>query len=427
MKNDLNNIIKDHIAKNSKIIVAFSGGPDSVYLLYKLIGLNHCKIILAHFNHKLRGKDSNLDEKFAVNTANKFKLEFESDSFDIKKYAKENSLNLEEAARIKRYEFLNKIKKKHNANFIITAHHADDNLETFILNFIRGAGLKGLKSMQLINKDIFRPLLYTSKEEIIDYLKKNKIKFRVDKSNSDNSFTRNKLRNEIIPKLKEIQPDLIKISNRNLQNFNEVHTLINNRANKDTLTKQILLSVYENIYGSTQNFSTSQLEKLLKISKNKKTGKKAEFGKDFYLTSTSKSIELMPKSKSTLIKKNKIKTPGITKYEFGEIKCRLTNKIPKSGIYVDYSKLKLPLYIRSKIDGDRFSPFGLKGTKKLQDFFTDKKIPKHKRSQIPIITDKNDKIIAIGNYSIDDNYKISESNKEKANQYLEIVLKKDKL
>jgi tRNA(Ile)-lysidine synthase len=427
MKNDLDKIIKDHIAKNSKIVVAFSGGPDSVYLLYKLIELNHCKIVLAHFNHKLRGKDSDLDEEFAKETAKKLKLEFESDYLDIKKYAKENSLNLEEAARIKRYEFLNKIKQKHKAKYIVTAHHADDNLETFLLNFIRGAGLNGLKSMQIINNNIFRPLLYTSKEEINDYLRKNKIKFRVDKSNNDNSFTRNKLRNEIIPKLREIQPDLINISIRNLKNFNEIHELIKNRANKDVLTKQILLSIYKNVYGSTKNLSTSQLEKLLKLSKNKKTGKKAEFGKNFFLTSTTKSLELIPKNNPISIKKKKIKIPGKTSYEFGEIECILTNQVPKRGLFLEYSKLKLPLYIRSKVDGDRFRPFGLKGTKKLQDFFTDNKIPKHKRSQIPVITDKKGKIVAIGNFTIDDNYKILKSNKEKANQYLEILLKKDKL
>lgn len=418
MKNDLNNIIKDNIAKNLKVVLAFSGGSDSVYLLYKLLDLNCCKIILAHFNHKLRGKDSDIDEKFAQETAKKHKLEIETGSFDIKKYAKENSLNLEEAARIKRYEFLRKVKEKHNAKYILTAHHADDNLETFLLNFIRGTGLNGLKAIKLINNDIFRPLLYTSKNEICEFLKKNKIKFRIDKSNLDNSFKRNKLRNEVIPKLKEIQPDLVNISIENLKNFNEIHSLINNRVNDDALTKQILLSVYENLYGSTKNLSKNQLEKLLKLTKDKKTGKTAEFGRDFNMISTSKSIELIPKNQTTTIKKKKLNTSGTTKYEFGEIECKL---------YLDYSKLKLPLYIREKIDGDRFKPLGLKGTKKLQDFFTDKKIPKHKRSQIPVITDKTGKIVAIGDLTIDDNYKISESNKKKANQYLEIVLKKDKL
>ena len=233
MKNDLNQIIKDNIAKNTKVVLAFSSGPDSVYLLHKLLKIKGIKIILAHFNHQLRGKDSDLDEKFAEKTAKKHDLKFENTSFDIKRYAKKNSLNLEEAAREKRYEFLRKIKHKHGASLILTAHHANDNLETFLLNFLRGSGLSGLKSMQLINNDIFRPLLYTSKKEILDFLKKNKIKFRIDKSNNDTKLTRNKLRHEVIPKLEEIQPDLINVFNRNIQNINEIHTLIKKRAQND--------------------------------------------------------------------------------------------------------------------------------------------------------------------------------------------------
>jgi len=420
MKKDLKTIIKDNIAKSQEVVLAFSGGPDSVYLLYKLLELNHCKVIVAHFNHQLRGKDSDLDEKFSKNIAKKHNLLFETDSFDIKKYAKKNSLNLEEAARIKRYEFLRRVKAKHKASLILTAHHANDNLETFLLNFLRGAGLSGLKSMQLINKNIFRPLLYTSKNEILDFLNENKIKFRKDKSNNDVKLSRNKLRLEVIPKLEEIQPDLINVFNRNIQNINEAHELIKNRTQNDPLTKQILLNLYENLYGSTKNLTSKQIEKCLKLIKDKKTGKKAEFGKDFYLS-------IIPKKNPNPIKKQELKAPGITNFEYGEIQTKLKKTPPKKGIYFDYSKLKLPLYIRGKVDGDRFSPFGLKGSKKLQDFFTDKKIPKHERSKIPVITDKNNEIIAVGDLTFSDNYKISESHKVKANQYLEILLKIDKL
>ncbi|MFC1810208.1 tRNA lysidine(34) synthetase TilS [Patescibacteria group bacterium] len=427
MKNNLNQIIKDNIAKNTKVVLAFSSGPDSVYLLHKLLEIKGIEIILAHFNHQLRGKDSDLDEKFAQKTAKNHNLKLENASFDIKNYAKKNSLNLEEAARKKRYEFLRRIKQKHGASLILTAHHANDNLETFLLNFLRGSGLSGLKSMQLINKDIFRPLLYTSKKEILEFLKKNKINFRVDKSNNDTRLNRNKLRHEVIPKLEEIQPDLINVFNRNIQNINEINGLIKNRAQNDAFTKEILVNLYENLYGSTKNLTSKQIEKALKLIKNKKTGKKAEFGKDLYLTTTSKSVQIIPKTKAKTIKKQKLPTPGTINFEYGQISSKLKKTPPKKGIYFDYSKLKLPLYVRGKLDGDRFRPFGLKGTKKLQDFFTDKKIPKHERSKIPIITDKNDEIIAVGNYTINDNYKISKSNKESSDHCLEILLKIDKL
>lgn len=427
MITDLNKLIKDNIAKNTKVVLAFSGGPDSVYLLYRLLELDHFKIVIAHLNHKLRGKDSDLDEEFSKNIAKKHNLLYESVSFDIKKYAKENSLNIEEAARIKRYEFLRSIKEKHDAKYILTAHHADDNLETFLLNFLRGSGLNGLKSMQFINKDLVRPLLYTSKEKILQYLTKNKIEYRIDKSNSDTSLKRNKLRHEVIPKLKELQPDLINVSCRNLENISEIHSFINNKAEDNALTKEILTNLYKNLYGSTKNFTSSQIDKLLNLIKETKTGKKVEFGKDFYLTATSNSVEIIPKNQNSQISKKRLEIPGTTKYEFGEIECKLHKTPPKKGIYFDYSKTDSPLFVRGKISGDRFNPFGLKGTKKLQDYFTDKKIPQHKRSEIPIITTGKGKIVAVGDMTIDDNYKISESNNKKGNEYLEILIKKAKL
>jgi tRNA(Ile)-lysidine synthase len=442
MKKTLNRIIKDNIAKNTKVVVAFSGGPDSVYLLYKLNELNHCKIILAHLNHKLRGKDSDKDEEFSVKAAERFNLQIETDSFDIKNYAKKNSLNLEEACRIKRYEFLRKVKNKYNAEFIITAHHANDNLETFLLNFLRGTGFEGLKSIKLLNNDILRPLLYTSKKEILEFLDNNKIKYRTDKSNYDITIKRNKLRNDIIPELEKIQPELIKIFNRNITNINEIHKIIDSQAKEfiknkikyselnnlnDAFIKQIIIKIYESLYGSTLNLNSNLINRSLKLIKNQKTGKKTEFGKSYYLITTSDSIQIKSKNQNNKIAKKKLKIPGKTKFEFGEIICEIKKNPPENGIYFDYSKLYFPLYLREKLNGDRFKPLGLKGTKKLQDYFVDRKIPKDERTQIPIIIDKNDKIIAVGDIIIDDNYKISESNKKKDNQYLEIHLKKDKL
>jgi len=442
MKKELSEIVKDNVAKNTKVVLAFSGGPDSVYLLYKLVELNHCKIILAHFNHKLRGKHSDSDKEFSVKTAKIFNLHIETDSSDITNYAKKHSLNLEEACRIKRYEFLRKVKSEYNAEFIITAHHANDNLETFLLNFLRGAGFEGLKSIKLFNNDLFRPLLYTPKKEILEFLNKNKIKYRIDKSNYDTTLKRNKLRSDVIPEFEKIQPELIKIFNRNIQNINDIHEIIDLQAKKyaqteikfselnnlnDAFIKQIIIKLYENLYDSTLNLNSNLINRSLKLINNKKTGKKTEFGKDYFLITNSDSIQIKSKNQKNKISGKKLNIPGKTKYEFGEIICKINKNPPQKGIYFDYSKLDFPLYIREKLNGDRFKPFGLKGTKKLQDYFVDRKIPGHERSQIPIITDKNNKIIAVSDITIDDNYKISESNKKKDNQYLEIHLKKDKL
>lgn len=407
------------LKKNTKMVLALSGGPDSVYLLHKL--KNH-KVIAAHFNHKLRGSDSDLDQKFCKNLCKKLKIEFETEDFDIKAYAKSKKMNLEEAAREKRYEFLHKIKEKHKAKYIITAHHADDNLETFLMNFLRGAGLNGLKSMQAINGDIFRPLLNTSKEEILKYLSRYKLKYRIDKTNNDTKLTRNKLRLEVIPKLKEIQPNLIEIFNRNIANINETNDFIFNQSNKNinhpVLKRAFIVELFKNTHNSTKGLTQAIIERCL----NLKNGKKVPFGPGFYLTITKGKYEIISKNKPKSIRKKKLKIPGRTNNI--SIKFRKTlPKNPKKGIFLDYSKLKLPLYIRAKKDGDRFSPYGLKGTKKIQDFFTDKKVPLYQRTQIPIIVDKNDKIIAIPGFTIDNTYKIQ----PKTSNCLEISIKKSKL
>jgi len=404
------------ITKKTKLVIALSGGPDSVYLLHKFKKFN---IIAAHFNHQLRGKDSDLDQKFCKNLCKKLKIEFETEDFDIKSYSKSKKINLEEAARIKRYEFLRRIKEKHKAKYIVTAHHADDNLETFLLNFLRGAGLNGLKSMQTLNGDIYRPLLNVSKEEILKYLKRYNYKYRIDKTNNDTKLTRNKLRLEVLPKLKKIQPNLLEVFNRNLNNINEINEFIEQKANQNSkdpiLKKAYIVKLYKGTYNSTKGLTQAAIERCLDL----KRGKKVPFGPKYYII---KGFELISKQKSKPIQKKKLKIPGKTNNLKVEHK-KTPPKNLKKGIFLDYSKLEFPLYVRGKKNGDRFNPFGLKGTKKLQDYFTDKKIPNHQKQQIPIIVDKNDKIVAIPDFTIDNKYKIN----SKTSNYLEISTKKSKL
>lgn len=410
-----------YLNKNTKIILALSGGPDSVYLLHKL-RKEGCKIIAAHFNHKLRKRDSELDQEFCKKLCKKLNIEFETENFDVKNYAKSKNMNLEEAAREKRYEFLHKIKQKYNAKFIMTAHHADDNLETFLMNFLRGAGLNGLTAMQTLNNDLYRPLLKISKLEILKYLKRYKFKYRLDKTNKNTKLTRNKLRIEVIPKLKEIQPNLIEVFNRNILSINEINEFITNKATKNTnnpiLKKAYILELYKTTHNSTKGLTQATIQRCL----NLKTGKKVPFGPKLFLTLTKGEFKIIPKNKPKPLKKTRIKIPGQT----GPLKITLKNNPPKNlkkGIYLDYSKLELPLYVRGKKDGDKFSPFGLKGTKKLQDFFIDKKVPIYRREQVPVIVDKNDKIVAILKFTIDNLVKIQ----PKTSKYLEISLKKSKL
>jgi len=317
MTNEFLNIIKENLPKKSAVVLAFSGGPDSVYLLYKLLEIrkNHpLKIIIAHYNHKLRGKDSDKDELFSKNTSENHKLIYETDSLDIKKYAKANLLNLEEAARIKRYEFLEKTRKKYNAKAVLTAHHLDDNLETFIINLLRGSGIQGLKSMQIRNQNILRPLLYIQKTDILKYLKLKKLKFQNDITNNDKSIIRNKIRLDVVPVLKQIQPKLQNTFIYTWENLNELYDFTDNEAKKwiseNTLNpdeynrivfkklhifmqKKVLQTIYEKLYGSIAGLTRENLIRLVGHVLNLNSGKKAPFGKKHMLILTRNTFKIV--------------------------------------------------------------------------------------------------------------------------------------
>lgn len=435
MKNNIFKNIKENIPKRSTVILAFSGGPDSVYLFNQLEKAQTqypFKLILAHFNHQLRGKDSELDEKFCISFAKKHDVAIEIGTKNIKKIKG----NTEDIARKYRYEFLNSIAKKHKAKFILTAHHLDDNIETFLINFLRGTGLKGLTCMQFKSNNIFRPLLEISKEEILEYLQKNSIKYRIDKSNFDDSYTRNNIRKNIVPNLKKLQPSLNNIFLRNWEVLSETQDFLDTKAtnwiskefkknkiislkNFNSLEKffqkLILKTLYNNYHKTIENISNSTIQRAQKMINEEKTGKKCPFGYKTEIIINSNSFEIINKSRNRSIKRKKISIPGNTKFEYGEISIKIIKKTPKNlkkSIYLDYSKCKKPLYIRGKQDGDVFKNIGMKGTQKLQDFFVNKKISSQKRNLIPIITDKNDAILCVGNISVADTHKITKQTKE---------------
>ena len=404
--NEVKKIIKSNIKRNSTVIVAFSGGPDSVYLLDALINIskeNPFQIILAHFNHKIRFWSSNRDEKFAKNIAEKYELIFETENAQIKKIAKKTKGNLEEIARIKRYKFLEKIRQKYHADFILTGHHLNDNIETFFMNFLRGAGNNGLRGIQVENGHVLRPLLGLSKIEILQKLKIDKLQFCTDKSNGNTDFLRNNLRHNVIPIFEKINPNFNKVFQRNLKNLKEVFSYCDDKSKKwitknlindfeipiekfthenIAIQKEILINLYKNLYGSTHNLSSQIIKLSLNILKEKKTGKKTNFGKDFFIVCKAKTAEIIPKKSPKKITKKKLEIEGLTTFTYGQFQAKKLTKIPKNlsnAIYLNYSKLNLPLYIRSKQNGDRIHPLGMTGSKKLQDIFTDKKIAKHQR------------------------------------------------
>jgi len=295
----------EKLLKNQKtVVLGVSGGPDSVFLLNCL--LNHpeshpLRIIVAHVNHCLRGKQSDLDEKFVRELAEKSGLKFEKIRADVKSLAKKENLSIEAAGRKIRYEFFLSLLKKYKADSILTAHHSDDNLETVLLNFLRGAGLKGLSGMEEISTHssglkLIRPLLCVTKKEILDFLKKQKIKFRKDLSNLDTKIPRNFLRSKIIPQLKKLNPNLAQTILKNSQGIKEIQDFLEQTAKLSyeplnlsplpktfdlkslqsqpkVLQKEILRLIYTKKEGTTKDISSAHIDEVVEMI-NKNVGKK---------------------------------------------------------------------------------------------------------------------------------------------------------
>lgn len=298
--------LKKHLKKNDTIIAGISGGPDSVFLLHFLKQMP-IKTVVAHVNHSLR-KESDTEEKFVKklcdNCDEKEKLIFESIKKDVSKIAKKEKKGTEETGRKIRYDFFKKLKKKHEAKYIITAHHADDNLETIILNFVRGAGLRGLSGMSTQIKDpnlpLLRPLLQISKDRITTYLKFKKIRFKTDQTNLDKKYRRNFVRHEVIPSLQKINPSLTETVIKNAAELKEITEYLSEKASEflpkktdeselsinaktfrqqhKSLQKIILLEAHEKMFSHTQNISNKHLKEAIDMIEKNIGNKKKKLG-----------------------------------------------------------------------------------------------------------------------------------------------------
>lgn len=303
------------------LIIGVSGGPDSVFLLTCLLEFKRrhpIKIIVAHVNHMLRGTEAEKDMEFVKALAQKHSLIFEKTEVNVSSLAKTTKSSVEESGREIRYKFFLKLFKKYKASYLLTAHHSDDNLETILLNFVRGASIKGLCGMKLISTQktglvLFRPLISVSKQEIMEYLKEKEIEFNIDRTNLDSSIPRNFLRLKVIPELKNLNPNFSQTILKNSKIFSETQDFINREAEKwigkhsltktahsstrvtsssaktfdlksfnflpASLQKEILLLIYKNLAGTTKDIENTHLNEVLSIINKNIGGKHKRLGK----------------------------------------------------------------------------------------------------------------------------------------------------
>ena len=387
--------------ENKKLILALSGGIDSMVLADLLLKAK-ADFVLAHCNFHLRGEESDGDEQFVKDFAKKNGLKIFVKQFDTIAYAKEHGLSIEMAARELRYAWFEELRQQLNYDFIAVAHHADDQLETFFINLLRGAGIRGLKGMQPVNGNIVRPLLDVSREEIHQYAVENGIQWREDHTNAETQFLRNKIRHELLPVIdnisKEGRTSILK-SISHLASENELYReLLKEKLAHDLSGKDIseqLLFEWLRDYG----FNSDQVHFIYEAL-NGQPGT-AFFSPTHRVTIEREDLELTPICQQ-------MDAPFELSYE--QIPNEKDFIIDKSTevAQLDYDKLTFPLELRRWQPGDRFHPFGMKGSKLLSDFFVDQKMTTCQKEKCLVLTTSNDEIVWVVGRRIDDRFKVTD-------------------
>ncbi len=409
---------------DDRVIVGLSGGMDSMTLIDVLLSLGY-NCMAVHCNFHLRGEESERDAAFVEQWCESAKVGLVSVDFDTYRYAAEHKISIEMAARELRYKWFEDIRKKHHADAIAVAHHRDDLAETVLLNLIRGTGIRGLSGISPKNNSIVRPLLGISRDEIEAYVDERKLPFIFDSSNSDDAFVRNFLRLNVIPLLEKINPSVKNAIYRTAQHVGEARKIYDfyvenqkkaifagNRINidklKTTLSPATMLFEILSPFG----FNASVIEDICQCLDSIP-------GKVFY----SNDYRLIKDRKDLILDKISDENFSQREYAIDKVSQEITDPIRLkisilSGnitinkdarfLYADADKLSFPLTLRKWQPGDWFIPFGMKGRKKLSDFFTDRKFSLPDKENAWVLTSDEDIVWVVGERS-DDRFKITES------------------
>lgn len=442
--------IENHhlFSPKDKLLLAVSGGIDSV-VLCELCKQAEFDFAIAHCNFQLRGEDSNRDEQFVKELAKKYGVEFFVKTFDTKLIALQQKKSIEETARDLRYEWFKEIvdrwpmaddrkpfttanDQRSTANYILTAHHADDTIETVMMNFFRGTGIKGLRGILPKNGKVIRPLLFARRKDLEEFLQANQLQYVSDYTNFEDEYTRNFFRNKFIPSVQEYFPGADENVLKNAERFTEVEELYNQAI---ALHKKKLL---ETRGGSEIHIPVLKLKKSTPLHSIV-----YEIIKDFGFSShqTNEVIALLDSdsgkyisSSSHRIIKNRnwiiiapvnaadsqiVLIEGEGNWEFGtknlEVKFipNPQSLIPNSNstAHLDAAEIKFPLLLRKWKTGDYFYPLGMKKKKKLSRFFIDNKLSKTEKENSWII-ESNKRIVWVLGHRIDERFKITGKTKQ---------------
>ncbi len=412
---ELEKLSPEYSAK--KFILAISGGVDSMVLLdgFNKLTLN---IEVAHFNFQLRGEESDADEELVKQICSKNNIPFNKNTADTTTYAAEKGLSIQEAARELRYNWFFNLLKEKNADYIVTGHHADDSIETFFINLLRGSGIKGLCGIKN-TPQIIRPLLPLSRLDIEQYANTNKVLFRNDSSNESLKYKRNFIRKKILPELnKEIKTSSSSIL-KSIGHLTQANEYLEKKLAEDAekITSNVGNTIYietrqliENIvlYSvlSKYGFNPSQVNSIQ--SDTQAIGKK-HYSSTHELLIDRNQLVIQP-----LINKlvEVFEIPSLGDYtipfriSLNTIEKPHSLRTEKKSIFLDADTIKFPLTIRKWKEGDWFVPFGMKGKKKVSDFFIDAKFSQFEKENSWLLFSDNEVVWVINN-RLDDRYRVT--------------------
>ncbi len=439
------------IDKNDKILLALSGGVDSMVLARLLLlsqrdyettsqrveTQSQCHLAFAHCNFHLRGEDSNRDERFVTDFARENNIPIYIKHFDTEAYAKENSLSIEMAARELRYNWFKELKEIHNFDKVALAHHGDDQIETFFINMLRGSGIKGLKGMKPQNDFYIRPMLFSNRNQIMTFAKENDIQWVEDYTNQETVYLRNKIRHQIIPLFDEIKDNArqcLNFSIECLSSENELYrNLIDEKLAEIEFVKDDYRSVENRHFLNNENgkqllfewvrrfgFNYEQAESMFEAMRNEKSG--VVFYNDNGQQTTDNSLIASVQKDIIEIFKNRFDDDEFQIFRFSDFQIQIDSQILRFSVLnkdenfklikdvsvaqFDMDKITFPLKLRHWRKGDKFKPLGMKGSKLLSDFFNDLGFTAYQKRNVWIMEDAKGLILWVVGYRISDKVKI---------------------
>lgn len=426
-----------------QVLVAISGGPDSMTLLHVLKALapvSQIELAVFHLNHLVREKAEE-EAKFVEETSRQLGLESFIYAQDIPTYANEHKLSLEEAGREVRHSLATKVAEERGFSKIAFGHQADDLVETFFIRLLRGTSLEGLKTIPPVRGRLIRPLIERTREEIMAYLSRKNIPYRIDETNLDSSNLRSKVRYYLVPYFLSYNPnfrehllkliEIIRSEDEYIQESleetlkktvklkdNLVIIAVQNRQLPSPLLKRLLKKTLYPLPDLSAKLESKHLESLERLLKSPRQGFQVSLPLDYFawIERNNLVVGKAKKLRVKLLEPLILSIPGSVECWGTGLTIKATlnkknevqlGKAPPHLAYLDAARLQFPLKVRTWLPGDRFRPLGLGGTKKLQDFFVDLKVPRRLRHTTPII-ESGGEIVWIAGYRIDERFKVTE-------------------